>query len=1283
MSMQPEQTSQGRNMRVVQRPVLGRNVNRWAIIVGISQYKDARLNLKYAHRDAEELYQLIQAPSGGGFAAERIVKLVDAEATTANVINALRTFLTRPVEEDIVLIYFACHGGPDPRRPKVMYLLTYDTDFDNISATSLRMSEIELSLRDYLQARRVVIIADTCHSACIGGGMRDTAANVAEITNRYLDEVSKTREGVALLTSATAHEVSQENEQWGGGHGVFTYFLLQGMRGEADGYNQPKDGIVTVGELFEYVRDSVKKATNNQQHPTIGTTPYDPNLPMAVTGGIHAQEYYLLGRCLYDLGWLLDDAGRWADACQNFQEAIRLSELGGTSLPEAELWQAKALFATGDYLQARALFQTLIQRDIGKLLPEVWFYLGLAHAKQRNYPAAVQALEQFLAQAPYHEDGAWIKEYVSWMKKVGGVKYALLIGIDEYAHFPKLGGCANDVGLMKEVLTHKCDFAEKNVRTLLNAEATCANIWQALTDLSHQATPADTIFVHYSGHSGSAQLLAYDAMPQQEAGTPAQQEAGATSKQELDRPPRIEKAISIRKLHEHMKSMPALHKVLILDTHVGQLRDLQEQVRDYAFLAACGEEDRSYEHTFDLAGKPVSAGLFTGVLSQYLSQADLETLTYGQLIDAIISNIHKLGYEQMPVFLGDREWLFFRGPDIYRESWEFAQQKVYPAISKIELAERYARFRQTVNVPFAQVHCSFGRAFLEKENYSAAIEALLLALGQRNDDYETALLLGKAQLGVDRYVEALASFRRYLDLSRDTEAAVFMPKLIDSAEQAAHGQKYALLVGINEYLNPGIPRKKGAVHNALAMKEVLMTKLGFQAENITVLTDHEATREAILNGFRNLVEEAQLAPALFYFSGAGSWEEPADELRTSSTRDIQRVLRRKDKRTLISVDGRQPQIWDISLQQLSALAVSETSNLVTILDLIEEIPLDNRNIRYTRGFAPRRKVKNCILCGGEMVTEDLFTCRTCARPGICRTHCYDPKRDQCIQCSAGESTFFEAGLAQKIGAVAIYSRASPASSTESEFPALEGGGTTKVYGKLTHALLQSILKAEPGSLSYEEWVSSACSLLEPVLTPVVVNDNPYDVVFSNRTMRAGILAQVNKIVQEPLQEAIAILERVKEQREQKNEPYPEGLLNLGIAYAAKFEYENSMQTYDKSIQALERVVATYNDVTMLERESQRDPRAKVHSTEAHYYLGRILFACKLDLTRAISELRKATEGDPDNIRAYYYLGQAIRLLVERETLAKAEEALRKYLTHGAPLGHKEEVEEFLNSRLWR
>ncbi|HSF51077.1 MAG TPA: caspase family protein [Nitrososphaeraceae archaeon] len=95
---------------------------RWAIIIGISKYKDSRLHLKYAHRDAEEFYNVITKPSGGGFEKEHICKLINEEATRDNINKALCSFLKKPAEDDLVLIYFACHGSYDVDRPHNVYL---------------------------------------------------------------------------------------------------------------------------------------------------------------------------------------------------------------------------------------------------------------------------------------------------------------------------------------------------------------------------------------------------------------------------------------------------------------------------------------------------------------------------------------------------------------------------------------------------------------------------------------------------------------------------------------------------------------------------------------------------------------------------------------------------------------------------------------------------------------------------------------------------------------------------------------------------------------------------------------------------------------------------------------------------------------------------------------------------------------------------------------------------------------------------------------------------------
>jgi uncharacterized caspase-like protein len=279
--MSPPESLTNRDLSPAPQPSQASYVDRWAIVIGVSKYKHESLNLRYADRDAEEFYKLLLSPVGGNFKSNHVVKLTNQEATTANVTRALRSFLKKPGRDDLVIIYCACHGTTDFDRPENVYLLTHDVDPNDIAGTALPMREIDLSLRENLLSERVVIFADTCHSAAIGGGIgRRSIGDNTALVNRYLEEVSIARGGIALLTSAEANEVSFEDTRWGGGHGVFTHYLLRGMMGEAD-LNQ--NGFVTVGELFEYVRAKVQEATEHRQHPAIGTNPYDRNLPLAIT----------------------------------------------------------------------------------------------------------------------------------------------------------------------------------------------------------------------------------------------------------------------------------------------------------------------------------------------------------------------------------------------------------------------------------------------------------------------------------------------------------------------------------------------------------------------------------------------------------------------------------------------------------------------------------------------------------------------------------------------------------------------------------------------------------------------------------------------------------------------------------------------------------------------------------------------------------------------------------------------------------------------------------------
>jgi hypothetical protein len=255
---------------------------RWAVVVGISDYKSTSIpDLRYADQDARAFYELLALPledGGVGLPKPNIRLLTNSQATSANVREALTDFLKNAIEEDMVIIYFAGHGAPDPDRPKVLYLLTYDSDLDRIAATSIKMQEVQDALRDYVAAQTVLVFADACHSRGVSGGAATRGLASPQLVNEFLSDLGRSRPSTLTLSASDVDQLSQEDKKWGGGHGVFTYHLIEGFRGKAD---SDKDKIVRLGELIFYVNEKVRRDTKAQQSP-ICSGAFDVNLPLTI-----------------------------------------------------------------------------------------------------------------------------------------------------------------------------------------------------------------------------------------------------------------------------------------------------------------------------------------------------------------------------------------------------------------------------------------------------------------------------------------------------------------------------------------------------------------------------------------------------------------------------------------------------------------------------------------------------------------------------------------------------------------------------------------------------------------------------------------------------------------------------------------------------------------------------------------------------------------------------------------------------------------------------------------
>ncbi|MBL7870783.1 MAG: caspase family protein [Cyclobacteriaceae bacterium] len=225
----------------------------YLLTIGINQYRNPKYNLNYAQADADSTSNRLNDRTGGLFQEIIVTSIRNEEATKTRIAAALTDIQGKALEQDVLLVYYAGHGvmssATDEQRD--FYIVPYDViqlygrdeilKEKAISATELK------EFAQQINAQKQVFILDACQSA----GALDAVASRGAAEEKAIAQLARST-GTFWITSTGTEQFASEFDKLG--HGLFTYALLEGLTGKADGNGDHK---LTVRELSNYIENKV------------------------------------------------------------------------------------------------------------------------------------------------------------------------------------------------------------------------------------------------------------------------------------------------------------------------------------------------------------------------------------------------------------------------------------------------------------------------------------------------------------------------------------------------------------------------------------------------------------------------------------------------------------------------------------------------------------------------------------------------------------------------------------------------------------------------------------------------------------------------------------------------------------------------------------------------------------------------------------------------------------------------------------------------------------------
>lgn len=266
----------------------------WLLLVGVNEYQDKSLpSLRYPALDCQGLGEALSSATQG-FPNKEVIVHHDFAAqppTLQTIRGSLQKIVSQSQSQDSILLYFSGHGMLDPNTQQA-FLCLADTHKDDLLSSGLGMQEL-VRILGASPANQQLVCLDTCHSGDMRllGGNRGMArdANISTLPNPTTQMMDVLRQraaqskGFCALLSCDQGQQSWEFPELG--HGVFTYYLMEGLLGGA----ADSHGLIEADGLYKYVYRQTVQYINklnqqlrlvNQQKLNRGDSQLHPEYPV-------------------------------------------------------------------------------------------------------------------------------------------------------------------------------------------------------------------------------------------------------------------------------------------------------------------------------------------------------------------------------------------------------------------------------------------------------------------------------------------------------------------------------------------------------------------------------------------------------------------------------------------------------------------------------------------------------------------------------------------------------------------------------------------------------------------------------------------------------------------------------------------------------------------------------------------------------------------------------------------------------------------------------------------